>query len=94
MNYMQFFTLFDFIVSALEVVKARAQAMQRASEEVPSGMMSVFLDHRSKVNFACHAAKLYCTKKLGMEDPVCSIANYLFPECKVIAGNVEVSEIQ
>lgn len=29
-------------------------------------------------------------ENLKIENPVCGIANYLFPECKVIGGNIEV----
>ncbi|XP_067651469.1 probable malonyl-CoA-acyl carrier protein transacylase, mitochondrial [Haliotis asinina] len=74
---------------AVELVKVRAEAMQRASEETPSGMMTVFCGHDTKLNFALHAAKEYCRVKLHMPNPVCCIANYLFPECKVVAGNME-----
>ncbi|XP_071087411.1 probable malonyl-CoA-acyl carrier protein transacylase, mitochondrial [Haliotis cracherodii] len=74
---------------AVELVKVRAEAMQKASEETPSGMMTVFCGHDTKLNFALHAAKEYCRVKLHMENPVCSIANYLYPECKVVAGNME-----
>ena len=72
------------------MIKVRAEAMHAASLEVPSGMMSVFLTHKSKLKFACFTAKRYCTEVLKMENAVCSVANYLFPECKVVAGNNEV----
>jgi len=64
--------------------------MQRASEEVPGSMMTVFLRPDARIRFACHAAKLYCSKELQMVDPVCDVSNYLYPGCKVVAGNKEV----
>jgi [acyl-carrier-protein] S-malonyltransferase len=64
--------------------------MQHASEEVPSGMMTVFLGRECKLNVAMHAAREYCIQRCGIADPVCKIANYLYPECKVIAGHKEV----
>ncbi|KAK2181327.1 hypothetical protein NP493_403g03017 [Ridgeia piscesae] len=77
---------------AVRVLKTRAQAMQEASEATSSGMMVVFLHPSAKLNFACHTARQYCIKRLGMEKAVCAIANYLYPECKVIAGNTEALE--
>ncbi|KAK6184743.1 hypothetical protein SNE40_007146 [Patella caerulea] len=74
---------------AVRVVKVRAEAMQRASEIIPSGMMTVFVGHNSILNFAMLAAREYCSQKLHIRDPVCCIANYLYSDCKVIAGNEE-----
>jgi len=74
----------------LRLVKVRAEAMQYASEMVPSGMMTVFFNADARINFACHAAKEWCIRKgIPPEHAVCSIANYLFPHCKVIAGHEE-----
>lgn len=73
----------------LNIVKVRAESMQEASEMVPSGMMTVFLNAQSKVDFACHTAELYCKRKLGIEYPICRVANHLYTECKVIGGNLE-----
>lgn len=65
--------------------------MQKASERVGSGMLTVFLAHDSDLKLAIKTAKEYCEQRRGIEDPVCIVANYLFPECKVIAGHEEVS---
>jgi len=73
----------------VSLVKLRGEAMQRASEEQASGMMTVFLNHESRLKFACHAATRYCSEKLGIENAVCNVANFLYPECKVVAGNEE-----
>ncbi len=80
------------LLPAIRVLKVRAEAMQAASELTPSGMMSVMLNAKSKLKFALHTARQYCSKELGMENPVCAVANYLHPDCKVIAGHREVSQ--
>ncbi|XP_060885399.1 malonyl-CoA-acyl carrier protein transacylase, mitochondrial [Labrus mixtus] len=71
---------------ALYAVKVRAEAMQKASELVPSGMLSVVGRPQAQYKHACLQAKEHC-KSLGMEDAVCSVANYLFPDGRVIAGH-------
>uniref|UniRef100_A0A7N5KD27 Malonyl-CoA-acyl carrier protein transacylase, mitochondrial n=1 Tax=Ailuropoda melanoleuca TaxID=9646 RepID=A0A7N5KD27_AILME len=72
----------------LYAVKVRAEAMQEASEAVPSGMLSVLGQSQSKFAFACLEAREHC-KTLGIENPVCEVANYLFPDCRVISGHLE-----
>ncbi|KAK3866605.1 hypothetical protein Pcinc_027871 [Petrolisthes cinctipes] len=73
---------------AIRVVKVRAEAMQLASELTPSGMMTVMYGPDSRLGFACSVAKEFCQHK-GLPDVDCSIASYLYPHCKVIAGNDE-----
>lgn len=80
--------LFTCVV-ALYAVKIRAEAMQKASELVPSGMLSVIGRPQAQYKYACVQAKEYC-QSLGMEEPICSVANYLFPDGRVIAGHREV----
>lgn len=64
--------------------------MQKASESVSSGLMSVFLSRQSKLNLAMLGARKWCKEKLKLDDPIeCEIANYLFSQCKVIGGNTE-----
>lgn len=63
--------------------------MQLASEMTPSGMMTVFLGPDSNLKTACADARAHC-QTLGLEVSECQIANYLYPGCKVIAGNKEV----
>lgn len=74
---------------ALYAVKVRAEAMQKASELVPSGMLTVMGRPQAQYKYACLQAREHC-KSLGIEEPVCSVANYLFPDCRVIAGHQEV----
>ena len=76
-------------IPALYAVKVRAEAMQRASELVPSGMLSVIGRRQAKYKYACLQAKEHC-RSLGIEEPVCSVANYLFPDGRVIAGHRQV----
>uniref|UniRef100_A0A3Q3AAL1 Malonyl-CoA-acyl carrier protein transacylase, mitochondrial n=1 Tax=Kryptolebias marmoratus TaxID=37003 RepID=A0A3Q3AAL1_KRYMA len=71
---------------ALYVVKVRAEAMQKASELVPSGMLSVVGRPQAQYKYACLQAKEHC-RSLGVQEPVCSVANYLFPDGRVIAGH-------
>ena len=74
----------------LRLVKLRAEAMQYASELVPSAMITVFLYADAQVNMACQAAREWCKRiQIEEEHAVCSVANYLFPHCKVIAGHEE-----
>lgn len=73
---------------ALYVVKVRAEAMQRASELVPSGMLSIIGRPQAQYKYACLQAKEYCRSQ-GIDEPVCSVANFLFPDARVIAGHQE-----
>lgn len=73
---------------ALYVVKVRAEAMQSASELVPSGMLSVIGNPQARYKQACLQAREFCNSQ-GIKNPVCSVANYLFPDARVIAGHQE-----
>lgn len=73
-------------------MKVRAEAMQEASEAVPSGMLSVLGQPQSKFTAACVDAQEHC-RSLGIEDPVCEVSNYLFPHCRVISGHLEVGVV-
>ncbi|XP_072256409.1 malonyl-CoA-acyl carrier protein transacylase, mitochondrial [Pyxicephalus adspersus] len=77
----------DF-TEALYAVKVRAEAMQKASEAVPSGMLSVIGNSKTKYGTVCAEAREHCLT-LGIKDPVCEVANYLFPNGRVIAGHME-----
>ncbi|XP_042323036.1 malonyl-CoA-acyl carrier protein transacylase, mitochondrial [Sceloporus undulatus] len=76
---------------ALYAVKVRAEAMQEASEAVPSGMLSVIGRNNSDYFAACLEAREYC-KSVGLENPVCEVSNYLFPDSRVIAGHLQALE--
>lgn len=77
------------VLPALYAVKVRAEAMQAASEQTPSGMLSVIGKPQAKYNYACLLAREHCMS-LGIHNPVCMVANYLFPDGRVIAGHQEV----
>ncbi|XP_074969097.1 malonyl-CoA-acyl carrier protein transacylase, mitochondrial [Phalacrocorax aristotelis] len=76
---------------ALYAVKVRAEAMQKASEAVPSGMLSVIGRREANYKFACLEARKHC-ESLAIENPVCEISNYLFPDSRVIAGHLQALE--
>ncbi|TRY97504.1 hypothetical protein DNTS_013756 [Danionella cerebrum] len=73
---------------ALFAVKVRAEAMQSASDLVHSGMLTVFGQNKTNYIQACAQAREHCLS-LGIQNPVCSIANYLYPDVLVIAGHME-----
>lgn len=77
----------DF-TEALYAVKVRAEAMQKASETIQSGMLSVIGNSKTQYSRACAEAQDHCLT-LGITDPVCEVANYLFPDGRVIAGHME-----
>lgn len=62
--------------------------MQLACDIHNGGMATVLYGPDSKLNYACKRAKEWALEK-GVEKPECSIANYLFPHCKVVAGSIE-----
>jgi len=72
----------------MKLVRIRAEAMQGASEMEAGGMLTVFYGADGRIGYACQAAVEWCKKK-GLHDPQCNVANYLYPGCKVIAGNEE-----
>lgn len=72
----------------IKLIQIRAEAMQAASEENPSGMATVIYGPDSELGTACLKAKEWCIER-GIEDPECMVANYLCPSMKVIAGNLE-----
>ncbi|MCL4128154.1 UNVERIFIED_CONTAM: hypothetical protein GTU68_012643 [Idotea baltica] len=74
--------------NAVRLVKVRGEAMQIASELTRSGMITVLFSPDSKLKFACSVAKEYCVKS-GVQEVDCRVASYLYPHCKVVAGNEE-----
>ena len=76
--------------AGLQLVKARGEAMEYASEMEPSGMLTVFHGGDHKIGLACQAARKYDEVERGITLPVCQIANHLYAGAKVIAGHNEV----
>ncbi|XP_062566813.1 malonyl-CoA-acyl carrier protein transacylase, mitochondrial-like [Saccostrea cucullata] len=77
------------LADALNMLQTRAYAMQEASEEVGSGMMTVTITHKSKLGLAKEAAIKYCSTECGITNPVAQTASYLTPYHKVVAGHNE-----
>ncbi|XP_071823984.1 malonyl-CoA-acyl carrier protein transacylase, mitochondrial-like [Apostichopus japonicus] len=73
---------------AVFLIQVRAEAMQRASEMVKTGMLSVVGRDQARYNYICKEAATYCQNH-GIEGAMCSVANYLYPDARVLAGNVE-----
>ncbi|CAH8486164.1 unnamed protein product [Schistosoma turkestanicum] len=73
----------------LHIIRVRAEAMQKACDEKAGAMMTVFLNPGSPLNLGIAAAINHCEVRHNIQDPCCKIANYLYPDCKVIAGNKE-----
>lgn len=65
--------------------------MQEACDRTPSGMVTVFYGPDSQLGKAVEKAKEWCLDR-GVENPQCKVANYLYPHCKVVAGNNEALE--
>ncbi|KAH3775134.1 hypothetical protein DPMN_176531 [Dreissena polymorpha] len=72
---------------AIQIIKHRAAAMQKASEAAAGGLLTVICDHKTQLRVAMVAAKEYCRTELQMEDPECSIANFLCTDVKVVGGD-------
>lgn len=76
------------VEDGIRLVAVRGIGMQNASNMKPQGMLSIRCSPKSEVYKACSDAKEWATK-LGIENPVCRVAIYLYPEAKVLAGNME-----
>lgn len=76
---------------ALKLVQVRANAMQAACDKAAGGMALTVYGPDTNLGDACKQAQQWCLDK-GVESPYCGIANYMYPHCKVIAGNVEALE--
>ncbi|XP_053955848.1 probable malonyl-CoA-acyl carrier protein transacylase, mitochondrial [Anastrepha ludens] len=73
---------------ALRLVQVRANAMQAACDAVPSGMALVLYGPDTSIGTVCAKAQQWCLER-GVESPYCGVANYMYPHCKVIAGNLD-----
>lgn len=65
--------------------------MQTASELVQGGMATLFLEPATKIGTILDTSLEWC-RSTGIEDPVLSVANFLYPHCIVMGGSIEVSE--
>ncbi|EDV52000.2 probable malonyl-CoA-acyl carrier protein transacylase, mitochondrial [Drosophila erecta] len=76
---------------ALRLVQVRATAMQAACDQAAGAMAMTLYGPDTNLGEACARAQQWCLDK-GVESPYCGIANYMYPHCKVVAGNVEALE--
>ncbi|XP_039489258.2 probable malonyl-CoA-acyl carrier protein transacylase, mitochondrial [Drosophila santomea] len=76
---------------ALRLVQVRATAMQAACDQAAGAMAMTLYGPDTNLGEACARAQQWCVDK-GVESPYCGIANYMYPHCKVVAGNVEALE--
>ncbi|XP_038207824.1 probable malonyl-CoA-acyl carrier protein transacylase, mitochondrial [Zerene cesonia] len=70
---------------ALRLVEVRAAAMEAAARERAGGMLTVWLAPDARLGALLHAARDHAARP----DAVCQVANYLYPGCKVLAGDEE-----
>nr|XP_016925932.1 probable malonyl-CoA-acyl carrier protein transacylase, mitochondrial [Drosophila suzukii] len=76
---------------ALQLVQVRATAMQAACDQAAGAMAMTIYGPDTNLGEACARAQQWCLDK-GVESPYCGVANYMYPHCKVVAGNVEALE--
>lgn len=74
---------------ALQLVQIRGEAMQMAYERYDGGTAIVKCKPSAKLPAAIANAKEHCKTKLGIENPECTVASFLFPSRKVISGHTE-----
>ncbi|KAM7358925.1 malonyl-CoA-acyl carrier protein transacylase beg [Cochliomyia hominivorax] len=75
----------------LKLVQVRANVMQMACDKAAGAMSMVLYAPDTEIGAACQKAVQWCIDK-GVEKPYCGVGNYMYPHCKVIAGNVEAIE--
>ncbi|VDP95828.1 unnamed protein product [Trichobilharzia regenti] len=87
-----------FIYSSMElglhIIRVRAEAMQKACDQKSGAMLTVFVNPGSPFKLAIAAAINHCEIHHKIQNPCCKVANYLYPDCKVLAGNSEVRLLQ
>ncbi|XKL59886.1 hypothetical protein PGB90_000902 [Kerria lacca] len=73
---------------ALKLVRTRGEAIQLACEMSNGGMAYVRYNSNSKLIQAIQKAKEWCTDR-GISQPECTVATYLHPNLKIVAGHTE-----
>ncbi|KAJ2940783.1 hypothetical protein O0L34_g14897 [Tuta absoluta] len=74
--------------SALRIAELRAAAMAATAAQRAGGMLTVWLTPAAELPHALLRAREHAASK-GIQQPVCQIAIYLYPGCKVVAGDEE-----
>lgn len=77
---------------ALRVCEVRAAAMNAAAAARAGGMLTLWLAPDARLADALRGARDHAAER-GVAEPVCLVANYLYPGCKVVAGDDEVSRL-
>lgn len=72
--------------AALRLVELRAAAMRAAAAARRGGMLTAWLAPAARLQPALEAAREHA-RASGVADPVCTVANYLYPGCRVLAGD-------
>lgn len=80
----------DWSDLGLHLVRVRSEYLQRACSDTKGGLVIVHLNRESRLTEAMFAAKQFCVEKLGIDQPVCDISTYLFTECRIVGGHIEV----
>ncbi|EFN88371.1 probable malonyl-CoA-acyl carrier protein transacylase, mitochondrial [Harpegnathos saltator] len=75
----------------IRLVSVRGTAMEYASHKTPQGMMSVFCTPEAKVHEACRDA-IKWARDIGVDNPICQVAIYLYTQSKILAGHKETLE--
>ncbi|CAH2049784.1 unnamed protein product, partial [Iphiclides podalirius] len=71
---------------ALRLAELRAAAMRAAAAERAGGMLTLWLRPDARLADALRRARQHALER-GVAAPVCAVANYLQPGCKVVAGD-------
>lgn len=81
--------LYVNLFAGLKLVRARAVAIELASDMEKGGMAVVHYNAGSRLKEAIVKAKEWCSDR-GINDPECVVATYLNTNTKIIAGHAEV----
>ncbi|XP_063616965.1 probable malonyl-CoA-acyl carrier protein transacylase, mitochondrial [Cydia splendana] len=73
---------------ALRLAEIRQTAMAAAAKERPQALLTVWLAADANLPHAMLRAREHAETQ-GLSDPVCQVANYLYPHCKVVGGDEE-----
>lgn len=87
-RFQQSIILFNVSFQALRLVDIRAKAMQVASDDIPSGMVTVTGLNDQEVKRLIESAEEFSKKEEHcMCTPRLAVANYLYLKCFVLAGH-------
>ncbi|XP_060808128.1 probable malonyl-CoA-acyl carrier protein transacylase, mitochondrial [Amyelois transitella] len=73
---------------ALRLLELRTAASRAAAAERAGGMLTLWLAADARLAPALAAARDHARRR-GQPEPVAQVANYLYPNCKVVAGDEE-----